>query len=285
MKWKREMSERAKVILLWVMAAVLVIYILNWFLLHSKFDDAGPEITFDQELLEVSISVTEEELLSGVKAVDKKDGDVTDTIIIESMSKLLDNDQRIVTYAAFDGDNQVGKAERRIQYTDYTSPRFSLAEPIGGSAITADLTAMLSPLHANDGIDGDISDQIILVNTELQTMTLEAMQGVYEVQVTNSCGDMASLKLPIKMNLTEGSAKGFASIELEEYLIYCKVGDKISPKKYVSGVAAGGQKYGASDLQIDSQVDTSVPGVYTVTYTLDIEGASTSVDLIVVVEE
>lgn len=286
MRIKKELLKKVEKKLFCIMIVMLALYMINAWLLSQESDCSGPEITFEQELLEVSISATEEELMNGVTAVDKRDGDVSDTIIIESMSKLLSDNQRIVTYVAFDKDGYAGKAERRIRYTDYTSPRFSMVEPLKMDMSSSDFTATLAPLRATDCIDGDISDQIIVVNTELSDMSLESLSGTYEVQVTNSCGDVASLKLPIKMKLSgERTSIGYAQIELTEYLVYTGIGQEIYPENYVKAVFVGGNEYSADDLQVVSEVDVNTPGVYTFTYTIERNENKASVDLIVVVEE
>ena len=56
----------------------------------------GPAITFDKDEIRVKTSVKEKKLLEGVTAVDEKGNDVTDTVMIESFSKLLDGKKRIV---------------------------------------------------------------------------------------------------------------------------------------------------------------------------------------------
>lgn len=280
---KKSTRRRLQILLLAAAVIMVILYIVNRWVLYSRFDRSTPEITFDSEVLEVSVAVTEEELLNGVTAADKKDGDVTDTIIIESISKMLGDHERIVTYAAFDKDNHVGKAQRKIRYTDYTSPRFSLDGPLEAGTMNAEMSDILAPLHATDCIDGDLTSQIVVIDTEITSMSADAMTAQYEVQVTNSCGDVTTLKLPVRMHMnTSGS---FAEIKLSEYLAYRKVGEAVDPAAFVVSASAGGQEYGVGGLQINSNLDTSMPGVYTVTYTLSVEGNSTSTDLIIVVEE
>lgn len=280
---KKSTRRRLQILLLAAAVIMVILYIVNRWVLYSRFDRSTPEITFDSEVLEVSVAVTEEELLNGVTAADKKDGDVTDTIIIESISKMLGDHERIVTYAAFDKDNHVGKAQRKIRYTDYTSPRFSLDGPLEAGTMNAEMSDILAPLHATDCIDGDLTSQIVVIDTEITSMSADAMTAQYEVQVTNSCGDVTTLKLPVRMQMnTSGS---FAEIKLSEYLAYRKVGEVVDPAAFVVSASAGGQEYGVGGLQINSNLDTSMPGVYTVTYTLSVEGNSTSTDLIIVVEE
>lgn len=280
---KKSTRRHLQILLLAAVVIMVILYIVNRWVLYSRFDRSTPEITFDSEVLEVSVAVTEEELLNGVTAADKKDGDVTDTIIIESISKMLGDHERIVTYAAFDKDNHVGKAQRKIRYTDYTSPRFSLDGPLEAGTMNAEMSDILAPLHATDCIDGDLTSQIVVIDTEITSMSADAMTAQYEVQVTNSCGDVTTLKLPVRMQMnTSGS---FAEIKLSEYLAYRKVGEAVDPAAFVVSASAGGQEYGVGGVQINSNLDTSMPGVYTVTYTLSVEGNSTSTDLIIVVEE
>lgn len=270
-------------ILILVALFMVILYGFNRILLYRSFDKTGPEISFDEELLEVSVKVTDEELLEGVTATDEKDGDVTDSIIIESISKLLAGNERIVTYAAFDGDNHVGKAERRIHYTDYISPRFSLDEPLTTS-LSSDMSEMLQALHAKDCIDGDISDQIVVMNVDITGLTGEEASMVCEVQVTNSSGDIVSLELPVRVDMS-GTSSQFTEIELKKYLIYTKVDKKVDLKSYVKNIVSVSQSITAEDLKISTDLDTSKPGVYTATYSLMEEEQESVTQLYIVVEE
>lgn len=276
-----------KLILLIVMALTVILYTVNrWFLIQS-FDNSYPIITFDQDVLEVSVDITKEELLKGVTANDAKNGDVTNTIIIESMSKILDNNERIVTYAAFDGDNHVGKAERRIRYTNYTSPKFFLEEPLETNFMSLSFADMLSPLKAMDCIDGDISNQIIVVSTQMQSMTSSGVGVDCEVQVTNSCGDVASLVIPLNVSMDEKTdiSKGFAILELSDYLVYIKTGEKVDYNKYVVKAEINGEVCTEEYIHVKSELNNSQPGVYVATYIMEKDEVGASVDLIIVVEE
>ena len=114
-------------------------------------------------------------------------------------------------------------------------------------------------------------------------MSSDSMTAQYEVQVTNSCGDVATLKLPVKLLMNNTGA--YANVELSQYLIYCKVGEGVDLGTFIVSASAAGLEYGPGDVQISSNLDTSMPGVYTATYTLNTEQASASTDLIIVVEE
>ncbi|MBQ9150380.1 hypothetical protein IJX73_05560, partial [bacterium] len=59
---------------------------------------------------------TEEDLLKGVSANDSRSGDVSDTLVIESLSDFTEEGKRIITYAAVDESMNVGRCERTIVY-------------------------------------------------------------------------------------------------------------------------------------------------------------------------
>ena len=83
-------------------------------------------------------------------------------------------------------------------------------------------------------------------------------------------------------------------MELSDYLIYVKTGDQINPMDYVTGIIEGGtlwkmddrnNPYGSDDIEIANPVDTSVPGVYEVSYTIPTEeNYQPKIRLIVIVE-
>lgn len=80
-------------------------------------DRKGPEIEFPADG-----DVTYEEgsdtapLLEGVTATDEKDGDVTDSLMIENIFPNDDHTSASVVYAAKDSHNNVSKATRRVNY-------------------------------------------------------------------------------------------------------------------------------------------------------------------------
>ena len=69
---------------------VLSICLSAVFFVKAKLQDKTyPVITIDEQIIDVSINVTDEGLLKGVTAYDKKDGDITSKIYIESISKFV----------------------------------------------------------------------------------------------------------------------------------------------------------------------------------------------------
>lgn len=126
----RKSGKRLTLILLVLCLASAAVYGGARWYISREGDSSCPVISFDKDIIEVSVSDPDEKLLRGVSAYDKKDGDVSGSLVIESRSALLGGSERIVTYAAFDSDNNVGKGQRRIRYTDYVSPRLSLDAPL-----------------------------------------------------------------------------------------------------------------------------------------------------------
>ena len=70
-------------------------------------DGKGPEITMDNSEISASIHAEESELLAGVTAYDKKDGDVTSSLAVEHISNFVEKGRRKISIVAFDSDNHV----------------------------------------------------------------------------------------------------------------------------------------------------------------------------------
>lgn len=262
---------------------------------NRKTDSSVPVFSMEKKELEVSIHDGEDVLLQGIDAVDEKDGDVTDSILIEKISNIYGDGKRIVTYAAFDSDNHVSEAEREITYTDYTSPRFELTGSLrfrSGSTIDIDKI-----VKAWDCLDGDISSN---VKIQLESSINNRVTGLYDMvyQVTNSAGDMA--ELPVQFEIYQ-PADNEVILNLTEYLAYYD-GSDINYADYLKNIEVGnitypfegtstgdseeepedGESAGDSEndtdaedsevldhisrdrVKIQSYVDTNVPGVYPV---------------------
>lgn len=167
-------------------AAIAAIFVLYFIFIYS---DNGEAPVFSLEVSDnvFSVKATQEDFLKGVEADDAEDGSVTDSILIEGISEFTPERTRIITYAAFDSDNNVTKFEREISYSDYTPPVITsngiTVFPIGTR--TADF---LAQFEATDSVDGDISESISIQNDSFKTN----VKGVQQVTlgVMNSCGDI-----------------------------------------------------------------------------------------------
>lgn len=251
-------------------------------------DTTPPVIAMAEDILEVSVSASDDELLAGVTATDNRDGDVTDSLLVQGVSNLADG-VVTVTYAAFDAAGNVAKAARSLRYTDYEQPRFDLYAPLVYNASTA--VDVLGRICATDLRDGDISGRI---KADLVSNTSSlAYPGTHEVQfrVTNSLGDTAYMTLPVDV-LPSGDYN--ATVLLKDYLIYLPKDREFNARSYLQGLDIGLSRDPVEDqeelsIQVDSNVRSSVPGVYSACYTVTyVRGVMEYVGysrLIVVVEE
>lgn len=230
-------------------------------------DTKAPEITMDGQMLELSAHEPRAALLQGVSARDQVDGDVSGSLVVESVRLLRSDGTAAVTYAACDSSGNVTKATREIRYNDYRSPLFSLDLPLLFSQNS--YYDVLSIVHAEDILDGDISHRIRA--TVLDEVT-EGYVGTHNIQVrvTNSLGDMVELVLPVE-TYTPGLFEG--SMTLTDYLVYIRQGDSFNPNTYLDSFTLGREETSLrgtlpedTKLLISGKVDTGVPGVYTVDY-------------------
>lgn len=229
----------------------------------SGHQDA-PTLHCPSEILEVSAKDPESVLLQGVTASDPQDGDLTDRIIIGGKSKLIDNNTAVVTFLVFDSDDNMGSCTRRIRYTDYHRPRLAVEKPLVFTP-KEDIT-LLDRLSATDVVDGDLSDRI-----RASTLSATDNSEVYliSVQVTNSIGDTAWVKLPVLVKETKPMAP---DILLTSYLTYIDQGSTFDPWDYISSVTINGAPAVLSAVSIDNPVDTSIANFYHVTYTYQSNG-------------
>lgn len=259
MRWLKYLS-------ITVFCVCLAAFMCHYLGLFVQHDNQAPEILFDSELIEVSVSSSDEELLAGVTASDDVDGDVTETLIVAELSLINGEEHtRNITYAAFDSSNNVSTRTRTIKYTDYKKPEFSLTKEL--VIYEGDKQSVLNYIRAYDVIDGDISQNIKLVSG---SGTYNAT-GYYPIVlgVSNSCGDYSEIELSV--NVKENNRALLSNtpeIALTDYLVYLKAGDTFEPGAYIKNVESkvDGEIIDNSTVGVSSNIDTSVPGRYIVTY-------------------
>lgn len=286
------MMKKLKIASLIIFGVSLAVSLIFWFTQIRKGDRIGPVITMDEQELTVDLDASDKDFLKGVKAVDENDGDVTSSLVVESVSNFLSGGRRLVVYAAVDQHNNVSRANRVVKYDGYSSPKFYLKQPLcfesSGSTKDSDL---LENLVVSDKIDGDLSSQVkILTNSVVDLYT----PGDYPVklQVSNSAGDTVSFQATIQVyNGSDSSEIPF--IHLKKYLTYVKKGHKIDAKDYISKVCMGGGydsdapgNVDVKKVKIKDEVDYDKAGSYEITYSVK-EGKSRTgtVRMIVIVTE
>lgn len=255
----------------WIAVLLIIVCVAGYYgyraLDLARTDTKAPKIEINTERVEVSVLDPKSALLQGVTAMDNVGGDVTESVVVESIS-LLNRDGTIsVSYAAFDSTGNVAKATREAKYTDYESPKLTLSGPLlysYGSNFD-----VLSTVGATDMIDGDIQHRVRATALEEDSI---AVLGTHQVrfQVNNSLGDTMALELPVEVYAADTYNAG---LTLTEYLIYLPVGANFNPSSYLGDFTLRGETTnlrnglpGNYTLRTKGEVQTQQPGVYCMEY-------------------
>ena len=299
--------KKARIILGILCAVIMVgggLYIRN---VQKNKDVEGPVLQAETDDITVSIKASDQKLIQGVSAVDDVDGDVSDTILIEDVEKKENGapNEFLITYAAFDQANNTGTLTRTLYYTDYEQPHFILEQPLRFPENK--MVSLLSYFQVEDCIDGDISVFVTMEGSK-ELLKETPQKGFYDVNlsVTNSVGDTA--ELPIQVEIYEDSYEEQTmrpKVALNQYIVYLKQGQGFDPNSYLDyvqdggmmqidfgteeeneGVPTGSPEVDISRIRIESDVDNSTKGVYSVVYSYTSErtGYDCNTRLIVVVE-
>lgn len=222
-------------------------------------DHTSPVIT-GGELVRMSVADPESKLLEGMSAEDDRDSDVTDSLVVQSISGFDEERKRTVNYAAADRNGNVGYYSRQMEYTDYQQPSFSMSEslrfPLGTKF------NICSGISAESVLDGDLTDKI---KYTLDRSVSSSAPGVYQVEfrVTDSAGQTSYLTA--EMEVYDPGEESL-EITLKSYLVYLKVNDTFRASDYFEGSES------EEEPKIESNVDTSRAGTYYVDYTVSENG-------------
>lgn len=274
-----------------VLCAILGIVGLAALLTDQAKDQRGPVFQSEADVMTVSVTAGEVDLMAGLTAVDDVDGDVTDSIVIEQMSRIQSDGSRTITYGAFDSSNNVSKYTRTLQYTDYSSPKFALK----GALIfqSWNLNEALNMIQVTDCIDGNITNKMKLYSVEEGS----SRSRILTVYVTNSSGETLTQSFPVEvLGVTAEAYSDMPQLKLSEYVVYKKVGDaEDSWETYLKSVKVVKNIDNTKELQdiedlsqvnISAETDMEKAGIYTVDYTYTDEMGSTGkTRLFVIVEE
>ena len=256
------------------MLLALIVLCLAVFFGYQAFDRARtdsqpPVIHIAPQAPELSVNAPKGLLLQDVTAEDDVDGDVSNSVVLESI-RLLSRDGKVsVGYAAFDSAGNVTRAQREVQYNNYKSPRFTLSGPLLYTSGTN--FDVLNEIGAKDSIDGDIPHHVRAMLTENKTLSSVGTHMI-QFQVTNSLGDTSTEIFPVEIY---DSSEYNAELTLKDYLVYLPVGGIFNAKFYPDTFTFERETHELSavlpeeyTLELGGEVDTRTPGVYPVTYTL-----------------
>lgn len=245
---------------------------------HNNTNQDFPVLHNPYPELTLSVNDPPEALLQGLTAEDATDGDITHRIMVASTSHFLEKNTISVKYVVFDSHNNSATTTRRIIYSDYQGPRFSLSKsPVYTRGEPFDL---LDHLTATDDLDGDITDRIRVITNAVSNYNT----GMYPfiVKVSNSCGDTQQLTIWVSYKDKPNTVQ----IDLHQHILYINQGDDFEPKDWIASVYDDqNQPLEIDNIRIKGNLDPQTPGCYQMLYTYNdgtLEGES---DMIVVVLE
>lgn len=245
-----------------VLALFIIVFLaFSFIFVREKItkDTTIPKINVEGEIIDVSLKASDEELLKGITAYDEKDGDLTDKIIIESVSRFIEPGVSRVTYAVCDDDNNISTATRKIRYKGYKAPEFSLNEALCYSVY--ETPNLKKAVGVTDCLVGDITSDIILTSEDYT----KSVTGVFTInaRVTTAKGDTATLDIPL---IVEDRSESAPEIKLKDYLIYVEKGKKIKFEDYLVKATDSNDKDITDDVTIETKIDMKKEGTYLVHY-------------------
>ena len=264
-----------------VLVLIVMLILTGWVIVQDlRKDKVAPE--FHDPLTEVHISVHDDvsAMLTGLTATDNQDGDLTDKICIERVSRFGDNYQVVVSFVVFDSAQNMSRHVRTVYYDDYTPPRFTLAEPLAYRE--SETVGVMDRLKLYDVLEGDISYKVKLEDANIN----DSQPGMYEVtlRAVTDHGVDVCVRVPLNVQKYDSLAP---QIKLSEYLVYVKKGEDFNPTQYITDVRDfQGYPIDFKLVFIYSQVDVNKVGGGQVRYeTTDGLGRKGYTYLTVIVEE
>ena len=233
--------------------------------LKGSDDNEGPKITFEEcKDTKYSSNTTKDELLQKVKAYDEKDGDVTDSLTVETMYPKNDGKEMVIIFVAKDKSNNVTKKEFTMEAADGNAenPDIGLIDPdaIDENAASADSTEADST-DSQDVVDADSVD-VASADTQNGEDSLEAQaQKTQEDKIAQ---------------LSPQAPKMY----LNTYYVEVPVGTVLDKLSYVKDI----QDDVFKKIQITGDVNTGAAGTYELTYyVVDSNGNSSNGAVLTVV--
>lgn len=250
--------------------------------LYMTRDTKGPEISFESgKNQQYEDGMSTEELLENVKAMDDKDGDVSDTLAVENIYT-KGTDKVVVVYVAKDNSNNVTKKEMTMS-TEGTD--------------TEEETEMSDIPTVSDGeetqeSDGEGADQMSdTEDTDTLTDDAQKTEGsdmtetpdVTPGLTEDNPEEEARKTQEDKITLLSPQAPRFY---LTTYYTEVAVGTAIDQLSFVKDIQDDvDERYELfKHIMIEGSVDTNTPGTYELTYyALDTNGNSSNAAVLTVV--
>lgn len=139
-----------------VFTVLNLILIVTCVVLLLNRDRKAPVISFSENDLIYYSGVDNEKLLQGVTAMDAKDGDVSNRIVVEKIVQNKDEKRAVVYYAVTDLDGNAAKASRVFEAVDEATG--NAMKDIGMAGFDGDMEKAL-PASSDNVTVGDAEDE------------------------------------------------------------------------------------------------------------------------------
>lgn len=262
---------------------VLALCLFGYTLIANRMDDDSnkPVISSTLDYITVSRNYTDKDLLEGLIAHDEKDGDITSSLTVQSVSKFIEKGTVEVTYAVANSKNEVTFLKRNAVFSDYKSPRFEIISPL--SIPENNNRSIFNLIKAEDEIDGNISSKMRIISSDIDAKK----EGFYtvEIGVENSVGDFVVLPFIVEVNHPRDNAP---VVKLSKYIVYTNVGEKIDPYYFIERIYDPEKEefFDRSDVVIETEGTTDEEGVMHIYYSVTNDyGVTSKAVLMVVVEK
>lgn len=247
----------------WLLAGSISIFclLLVGGVFYSKItaDREAPEIAFTGQLT-YSEGMTTEELLSDVSAEDLEDGDVSDSLVVESYSINEEEKTAVIIYAARDSKNNIARISRRIPLSENKENTNTKKEKEKDQSRNSDTDSMLSQKTEGQTEAGKESESEFVSERETATESLSERRTTAESEETEE---------------TEEQIPGAPVITLTEKKLTIQKGESFDPLLYIASIVDDiDNKYELwRDIQIDGEYDVNSAGSYQlVFYVTDSDG-------------
>lgn len=204
--------------------------------LYLSADRTGPEIHFDEKKeIVFRDDMTKEELLAGVSATDEGDGDVSDSLVVESVYPVNDSGMVSVIFVAKDENNNVTKKEFQMEQE-------TAAESDDGQA-------------ADTSKEAEVPETVVSEPTATPEPTVPPLTPEEQAKKTQ------------EDKITQLNPQD-PRFYLTEYLVKVPVGTTPNWLDYVQDIQddADDRSELYKKIQITGGADTNTPGTYELTY-------------------
>lgn len=230
---------------------VLFCIILGGLSIYWKLSDdhTAPEISFGENTIYMP-DMSEADLLADVTATDNEDGDVTESLVIETITVNAQDNTAIVVYVARDSRNNIAKVKRVLFMSDL-------------EAVTEYESEKESELETEK------SDRVKITNHGNSEMNEETEADIESESETESELETES------ESETELLEPGHPVIKLTADNVTIEKGESFNPLEYVASIEDDyDDKYSLwRDIQLDGEYDVNTAGTYTLSfYVLDSSG-------------